>query len=273
VYQRIFIQVFLKTGDDQVYNEWFSIGPITIYGYGFMIALGIFVSFRVVLYRGIKANVEQSHIYNLLFFGLAGGFAGAKLLYWITQFKNIVNDPSILLNVSQGFVVYGGIIGGIAAGYAYCRKSNLNFLQHLDLFVPSLALAQGFGRIGCLFAGCCYGEETHGWFGIVFHHSELAPNDVKLVPTQIMESVLGFSLFFVLIYLAKKKRPSHGVIAGLYLVIYSLGRFGIEFFRGDLIRGQFGALATSQWIAIGVVLITCFMLLINMKRSRSELRH
>lgn len=250
-----------------MYNELFSVGPITVYGYGVMIALGILVAYKVILYRAAKLNIGQSHIQNLLVIGLTGGFAGAKLLYWITQINNIADDPGILLNVSQGFVVYGGIIGGIAAGYVYCRKKKINFLQHLDLFVPSLALAQGFGRIGCLLAGCCYGEETHSWVGITFQHSEFAPNDVKLVPTQIMESVLSFSLFFVLLYLAQKNRPSHGVIAGLYLVVYSLGRFGIEFFRGDLIRGQFGVFATSQWIAVGVVVLTCLTILIKLKMS------
>ncbi|RKN64456.1 prolipoprotein diacylglyceryl transferase [Paenibacillus ginsengarvi] len=250
-----------------MHNELVSIGPVTIYGYGMMIALGILVAYKMVLYRAATEQIEQSHISSLTFLSLLGGFAGAKLLYWITQINKIVNDPGIVLNVSEGFVIYGGIIGGILAGYAYCRKKKINFFQHLDLFIPSIALAQGFGRIGCLLAGCCYGEETQSWFGITFHHSEFAPNDVKLVPTQIMESLLNFSLFFALIYVAKKYRPHPGGIAGLYLVMYSLGRFGIEFFRGDLIRGQFGGLATSQWIAIGVVLVTSLAFLKNIRKK------
>ncbi|WP_260405206.1 prolipoprotein diacylglyceryl transferase [Paenibacillus sp. 598K] len=100
-----------------------------------------------------------------------------------------------------------------------------------------------------------------------FHHSELAPNDVKLFPTQIMESLLGFSLFFVLIYIARNFRLPRGGIAGLYLLIYSVGRFGIEFYRGDLIRGQLGGFATSQWIAIGVVLITGLAFVIQARKT------
>jgi phosphatidylglycerol:prolipoprotein diacylglycerol transferase len=251
-----------------VHNELISVGPVTIYGYGLMIAIGVLVAYRLVLYRAATENLGQNHIRSLTFVGLLGGFAGAKLLYWVPQVSDIVNNPGIILNITEGFVVYGGIIGGIAAGYIYCWRKKINFLQHMDVFVPCIALAQGFGRIGCLLAGCCYGEETHGWFGITFRHSEFAPNDVKLVPTQIMESLFCFSLFFALLYVARKYRPQHGVIAGLYLLMYSLGRFGIEFLRGDLIRGQYGLLATSQWIAIGVVLITCLIFLIHIRKKR-----
>jgi len=178
-----------------MHNELIHIGPLTIYGYGLMIAIGILIAYKVVAYRAASRQVELSHVSSLTFWSLLGGLVGAKLLFWITQMNHIIQDPSMVLNFSEGFVVYGGIIGGIGVGYAYCKKKKINFLKYLDLFVPSLALAQGFGRIGCLLAGCCYGEETEGWFGITFHDSELAPNDVKLIPTQILESVFSF-LFF-----------------------------------------------------------------------------
>ncbi|SEL06079.1 Prolipoprotein diacylglyceryl transferase [Paenibacillus sp. cl141a] len=249
-----------------MHNELIHIGPLTIYGYGLMIAIGILIAYKVVAYRAASRQVELSHVSSLTFWSLLGGLVGAKLLFWITQMNHIIQDPSMVLNFSEGFVVYGGIIGGMGVGYAYCKKKKINFLKYLDLFVPSLALAQGFGRIGCLLAGCCYGEETEGWFGITFHDSELAPNDVKLIPTQILESVLSFSIFFLLIYLARRKRPT-GLIAGLYLILYSLGRFIIEFFRGDIIRGQFGALATSQWIALAVVLLTCIVFLTRTQKK------
>lgn len=239
-----------------MYNELASFGPVTLHSYGLLIAIGILVAYKVAIRRAAAGQVQLSDVSSLAIWCLLGGFAGAKLLFWITQANAILHDPAQLLNVAEGFVVYGGILGGILAGYLYCKRNKLNFLQHLDLFAPSLALAQGFGRIGCLLAGCCYGEETSHWFGITFHGSELAPNDVKLYPTQIIESLLNFAIFFFLIHVAKKK-PPQGRIAGLYLILYSLGRFGIEFVRGDIIRGQWGMLATSQWIALAVVLATC----------------
>lgn len=183
------------------------------------------------------------------------------------EIQNIMSNPGILLNLSSGFVVYGGIIGGIAAGLVYCRIKKINFLKHLDLFVPSLALAQGFGRIGCLLAGCCYGEEAHGWFGITFHHSDNAPNDVALVPTQIMESMFSFGLCLVLILLAKRINKD-GLVAAAYLILYSLGRFVIEFYRGDIIRGQIGLLSTSQFIALMVVIATSLVLFLSRYQNR-----
>ncbi|WP_422658119.1 prolipoprotein diacylglyceryl transferase [Paenibacillus sp. EC2-1] len=250
-----------------MHNELFKIGPVIIYGYGLMIALGVLLAYRLVVYRATNRKFELPHIFSLTVWGLVGGFAGAKLLYWMTQVPDIMNNPGILLDFSNGFVVYGGIIGGIGAGLVYCRIKKINFLKHLDLFLPSVALAQGFGRIGCLLAGCCYGEETHGWFGITFHNSEIAPNGVKLVPTQIMESMLSFGICLILILLANRAKKN-GLVAATYLILYSLGRFIIEFYRGDVIRGQIGFLSTSQFIALMVVLVTGLVVFLSQYQNR-----
>ena len=126
----------------------------------------------------------------------------------------------------------------------------MNVLSYLDLALPSVALAQGFGRIGCLLAGCCYGQETDSAFCIVFQNSAYAPNGVPLIPTQIISSALDFLHFGLLILFAKRWKKGEGQVAGLYFALYSAGRFILEFFRGDLERGNVGALSTSQFIAI-----------------------
>ncbi len=235
-------------------NELLKIGPVTLYGYGLMIAIGIIAAFMTAEYRAKRKNLEHELIFSLTIWCLVGGILGAKLLYLITQIKNIISDPSLLLDVSKGFVVYGGIIGGILAGFLFCKRHKLNFLKYFDLVMPSIALAQGFGRIGCIFAGCCYGEKAHGFLGIEFHESEFAPNDIRLIPTQPISSILNFLNFLVLIMLAKRIKAD-GQIAGFYLIFYSAGRFIIEFFRGDLERGNIGPLSTSQFIAIFLFLI------------------
>ena len=125
-------------------------------------------------------------------------------------------------------------------------------MEYFDLMIPSVALAQGFGRIGCLLAGCCYGRETEGWPSITFHNSDFAPNDVVLVPTQIYSSILDFVHFGILLYLAKRKK-AQGQVAAFYMIFYSIGRFVLEFYRGDLIRGQVGVLSTSQFISIFIL--------------------
>lgn len=248
-------------------NELFSIGPFTVYGYGLMIAIGILAAYVTAEYRAKKYGLDPDKIFYLVIWAVVGGFAGAKVLYFLTRLKDIMENPRVLLDLADGFVVYGGIIGGIFSAMVYCKIKKLSFLKYFDLVMPSVALAQGFGRIGCFLAGCCYGRETDSALGIVFHNSNYAPNGVKLLPTQLISSGLDFMLCIVLILLDRKKKGD-GQIAGFYLVLYSIGRFILEFYRGDLIRGNVGALTTSQFIAVFVALAG--VILIAARNGKSE---
>lgn len=246
-------------------NDLFTIGPLTIHGYGLMMAIGILAAYLSVEYRSSRNGLDQEQIFPLGIWAVGGGLLGAKLLYYITELPAIIKNPSLLLNVTDGFVVYGGIIGGILGGYLFCRRRKLNFAGYFDLVMPSVALAQGFGRIGCFLAGCCYGMETDCPLGIVFQNSEFAPNGVRLVPTQLISSALDFMHFFVLILFARRFKKADGQVAGLYLVLYSIGRFILEFFRGDLIRGSVGRLSTSQFISIFILAVGIFILAVSPK--------
>ncbi len=247
-------------------NELLTIGPVTIYGYGLMIAIGALSAYITSEYRAKKRGMNYELIFNLFIWALVGGIIGAKLLFYITQLKEIIADPSLLLDISHGFVVYGGIIGGIFSGYLFIRKHKLNFLEYFDLVMPSIALAQGFGRLGCVLAGCCYGNETDNAFHIIFHESDFAPNNVPLIPTQPISSALNFLNFFALILIARKSKAK-GQVAGFYLTFYSAGRFILEFFRGDLERGTVGPLSTSQFISIFLFIIGLAIVIICGVRS------
>lgn len=248
-------------------NELLTIGPFTLYGYGLMIAIGAISAYLVTEYRAKKKGMQYELIFSLFWWCLIGGIIGAKVLYIITQLKEIIADPAILLKVSEGFVVYGGIIGGIFSGFLFCKLKKLNFLQYFDLVMPSIALAQGFGRMGCILAGCCYGHETESSFGITFHESSYAPNNVSLIPTQPISSALNFLNFIALVLISRKVKVD-GQVAGFYLIFYSAGRFIIEFFRGDLERGTIGALSTSQFIAIFLFLIGLAIVIIRGLQAR-----
>ncbi len=250
-------------------NELLTIGPVTIYGYGLMIAIGIIAAYTTAEFRAKRKGLNHELIFNLTIWALLGGILGAKLLFLITEIKDIIADPSLLLDVSHGFVVFGGIIGGIFSGYLYIRFKKLNFLQYFDLVMPSIALAQGFGRIGCLLAGCCYGEETNSAFHLVFHTSDFAPNGVPLIPSQPISSFLDFLNFITLVMISKRTKAD-GQVGGFYLVFYSAGRFILEFFRGDLERGQIGVLSTSQFIAIFTFLIGLAIVIICGLHPRRE---
>lgn len=242
-----------------MYNDLFTIGGITFHGYGLMIGIGIISAYLLAEYRAKKMGLDPDHLFPLLLYGAGFGLAGAKLLYYLTIFKDILQDPGLLLRFSGGFVVYGGIMGGICAGFFYCKAKKISFYRYLDLVVPSIALAQGFGRIGCFLAGCCYGQECHGPLSVTFRSSQFAPNNIPLFPSQLVSSAFDFLNFFVLCALARKNKTP-GRISAFYLIFYSIGRFVIEFYRGDLIRGTVGSLSTSQFISLFVALSGFFLL-------------
>ena len=248
-------------------SELFSIGPLHIHGYGLMIGIGIIVAFAVAVKRAEKKGLNGDLVFNAGFFGLIGGIIGAKLMFYLTEIPAILEDPSILLDFANGFVVYGGIITGILTAGIYCKVKKLEFLPVIDLVVPSIALAQGFGRIGCFLAGCCYGRQTDAWYGVTFPEGGMAPAGVSLIPTQIISSVGDFLLGFLLIVLARKKR-NRGLITGLYFLLYAIGRFRIEFLRNDP-RGNVGALSTSQFIAIFMAAAGILLIALSAKFERA----
>jgi len=233
-------------------NELFQIGPLTVYGYGLMIAIGVLVAYSVGEYRAKKRGLDPDSLFWITVSCLVGGIIGAKLLFYIVEIKAIIENPKILLDVTHGFVVYGGIIGGIGVGYLFCKIKKLEFLKYFDLVMPSIAIAQGFGRVGCMFAGCCYGRETDSWFHVIYQASDFAPNGVALIPTQLIMAVLNFVHFFVLVFLAKKVVKHDGQVAGFYLVFYSIGRFFLEYFRNDP-RGEVKMFSTSQFISLFIL--------------------
>lgn len=253
-------------------NDLFSIGPFTIHGYGLMMAIAILTAYCLVERGAKKKGMDYDKIFNLAIWAVAGGLLGAKLLYLLTRLPDLIADPSLIVHcLKDGFVVYGSIIGGILGAWIYCRKSTLDFWKIFDLIVPYLALAQGIGRIGCLLAGCCYGMRVSesNPIGIVFHESAYAPNNVPLLPTQIISSVLNFLHFGILMLLSKRLK-SDGQLAGCYLVFYSVGRFILEYFRGDLIRGNVGTFSTSQFISIFILIAGLFLIFALPKLGRNR---
>lgn len=243
----------------------FEIGPIKVYSYGLMIAIGVVLAFMAAEKRSPKKGLDADRIWPLGIWCAVGGFLDAKLLYVITEWKELFAGQMTFRDVMYGFVVYGGIIGGIFAGYLYCKVKKLDFLKYFDMVMPSIALAQGFGRIGCFLAGCCYGRETDAWYGMEFNHSVYYNMiGVKVIPTQLIMSAANFAHFFLLVLIANKayKAGKDGVVAGCYLLFYSVGRFLIEFLRDDP-RGGVGVLSTSQFISLfifaaGVLMVLFF---------------
>lgn len=244
-----------------MYNELFHIGSFTVYGYGLMIAIGVIAAVTVTEIRLRRAGLEYEFVYSLTIWAVVGGFLGAKLLYILTIMPEVVKDPAKLIDLTGGYVVYGGIIGGVLAGFIFSRVKKLGFWLYMDYVMPSIILAQAFGRIGCFLAGCCYGAQTQSAFSVTFTNSAYAPNGVALYPTQLVSSAYDFLCFFLLVWMKNKRIVKReGNVAAWYFLLYGIGRFIIEFFRGDE-RGSIGMVSTSQFISIFIVAAGLLILL------------
>lgn len=239
-----------------MHNEILTIGPVTIHGYGLMIGIGVMVALLMGDFRAKKKGLNGDLIYGLTVATVILGFLAARILFILTEWSDFVKNPMAFITGS-GFVVYGGIIGGILTIFGYCKWKKMDFLAYLDLMIPSVAIAQGFGRIGCFLAGCCYGKETDSILGVTFTNSHYAPNHVKLLPSQLFMSAGDFVLGAVLLWYASKN-PTRGKTSMLYLMLYSIGRFLVEFTRNDN-RGTIGAFSTSQFIGIFVFIAGAIM--------------
>lgn len=242
-----------------------NIGPITLHMYGIMIAIGYISAFLISEKRAKKQGLNPDILYGIFWCAVFGGALGSKILYYTVNIRQVIANPSIIFNFRNGWVVYGGIIGGVFASFLYCRIKKVDFVAYLDLVLPAVAFAQGCGRIGCFFAGCCYGRETESVLGITYSHSNFAPNGVKLIPTQIYSSIGDFAIAFLLMAYARKK-PAKGKVAAGYCVLYSVGRFIIEMFRNDY-RGEYGPLSTSQLISVFILAIGIGMYVWAAKRQ------
>ena len=247
-------------------NDLLTIGGLTVHGYGLMIGIGFIAAYLMTEFRARKYRMNTDIVFTLFISSVVFGLLGAKVLYYLTILDRVIKDPGVILDEMEGFVVYGGIIGGVLAGYVVCRIKKEKFWQYFDLIAPAIALAQGFGRIGCLLAGCCYGKETDSPLSITFHTSDFAPNDVALIPTQIYSSILDFLNCIVLCLIARYAKKER-TVSGCYLIFCSTGRFILEFFRGDLERGSVGVLSTSQFISIFIFVIGAAILFTGKKKA------
>lgn len=233
-----------------MHNELFTLFGLTVHGYGLMIGLGIAASLMLSSRRARQRGLSEDTVSTMTIVAVLTGYLGSKLLYCLVNFDRLLADPLSVLG-SEGWVVYGGILGGVAGCWLYCRRKGLNFLAWSDLLLPGVALAQSLGRVGCFLAGCCYGRETASRLGVIFPAGSLAPAGVRLLPTQLFSAAGDLAICLALLAM-EKRNDFRGRTTAMYLLLYSAGRFALEFFRGDF-RGSVGALSVSQFISLFVL--------------------
>jgi phosphatidylglycerol:prolipoprotein diacylglycerol transferase len=159
----------------------------------------------------------------------------------------------------SGFVLYGGLIAGVAAGVLYIKMRGQSVAVLADLAAPSIMLALAFGRIGCFMNGCCHGKAGTGFPCISFPPGSPAATEQKKTwnvpsdpvhPTQLYETVATLGFFFLLSWLYRKKRKAQGEVFLIMCMLYAAWRFVIEFVRGDKRPQWLGELSYSQVLSI-----------------------
>lgn len=240
--------------------------------YGLMIGVGVLACFGLLFWYGKKRKLEDNFL-DFIFYdailAILVGFGSAALFQAVYDYIE-----TGVWDINSGITFLGGFIGGAATFlivYFIFRKKYKNRLLDILSFIPCcILLAHGFGRIGCLFAGCCHGAKTDAWYGIYMHTATYGY--AKVVPTQLFEAIFLFALGGVCFFLYWKKNFKHNL--SLYLIAYGIFRFCLEFLRADDRGKLFGALSPSQFwsvmmIIIGVALI--FILQPLYKKREAEL--
>ncbi len=196
---------------------------------------------------------------------MIGAIIGSKLLFIVVSWKDIVKyNLSLEAIIKGGFVFYGGLIGGFIGLVIYTKIYKEKIYAYMDIYAVVLPIGHAVGRVGCFFAGCCYGIPCS--FGVVYTHTVgQTPLGIKLLPIQLIEAGCLVILFIVQIIIYTKTKK--GIATLTYCINYSVIRFVLEYFRGDSERGVFGIFSTSQWICIGIIVISVCALVITVKKK------
>src|SRR5216117_3940982 len=248
-----------------MYPRLFELGPLTLYTYGVLLAAAYLLGLRLAMVRAKHRGLDATRVLDLGIYIIISALVGAKLLLLITDFQTFRHDPRELVTLARsGGVFYGGLILAVAVALWYIRRVGLPLWTTCDVFAPGIALGHVVGRFGCLFAGCCYGKPTTKAWGITFTDPFAAANvgtplGVALHPTQLYEAGAEFLILMVLLLTERKGRPFAGRTFWLYMLLYAISRFIIEFYRGDD-RGTVGMFSTSQFISIVLAPLAIVML-------------
>jgi len=243
----------------------FKIAGIPVYSYGFMLALGVAVSLILVVLKAKQQGIEEEPILDLTIISVLAGLIGARLFYvFVYDWGYYRLNPWQILDFrNEGLVWYGAFILGAIAALVYIRLKNLPFWRMSDLFAPYLALGYAFGRIGCYLNGCCFGLPTTMHWGVIFPGLDLVPRH----PTQLYSAGLSLLLFAYLLWLYPRCRFA-GQVFLAYIIGYALMRFGVEFFRDNLI--VWAGFSVAQVVAAVILVIAVIVYRWRLRQALSD---
>ena len=237
-------------------------GPFSIHIYGFMIVLGLFAAYFLLMQdKKQKMLISEDQLQTAIALSIVSGIVGGKLLFLIEYcLVSSCSWVDIFCFWQTGFSVLGTFIGIIATSSWYLYRQNIPVFALFDrvfLYVPFMFF---ISRFGCLCAGCCYGIPTLSKIGICYSNPEsLAPLGISLHPTQLYSSGAELFLFLLLYFFIQHVLKKPGQLFAAYLMGMAFERFLIDFLRGDrTLITQY--LSLSQLVALGVCMFSCLIM-------------
>lgn len=253
-----------------MYPILFKFGPLTIHTYGLFVAIGFLLGLGLAVRQAKKEGIPSYKIVDLGFYILLSAIIGSRLFFIFINVSHYIKNPLDIFKIWEGgLVFYGGVLFAIPTVIWYAKKNGLGIWSMADVFAPSIAIGHALGRLGCFAAGCCYGKpaESLPWAVTFTNPQSLARIGIPLHPTQLYESAGEFINFLILITLRRYK-SFDGQLFLTYVLLYSVLRFIVEFFRGDISRGFIiYNMSLSQGISILMFLFASGGLIVLKKRK------
>lgn len=265
-----------------------SPGASGLYPYGLCMGIGIVLCFAFLLFTMWKKKFNEASSDTILIIGVFGTGFGIFAAMLFQSVYNYIANPSAGFHLG-GMTFIGGLIGGVASFlgvyflymYVVRPRTNINvFKKEMNAtltdalpFIPiGICIAHAFGRLGCFFAGCCYGMETDAWYGIACSASGFHTLPVKVVPTQLFEMIFLIVLAAVMALLYFKYRFNYNF--SVYMIAYGIWRFLIEFVRDDA-RGELvgNAITPSQFWSILMVVLGVGYIFLQKYVLEKQMKH
>jgi prolipoprotein diacylglyceryl transferase len=248
----------------------FDIGPLRVTFYGIVIAVGVFLGWRLTV-RRIQAKGEDPAVAErILIWMVVIGFLGARLAYVSTHLSNFEGEWWKVIAIWEGgLALFGGLTAGALTVIVLSRRWGMSLPTLLDSLAPSVPLAQAFGRWGNYFNQELFGTPTDLPWGLEIapeHRPEAYADATTFHPTFLYESLWNFALAAVIIFLDHRLPSLRGKLIGVYLVGYATMRFGLELIRTDTTY-RFWGLSRNAWVALAVIAIGAGVLTWTGRRS------
>lgn len=242
-------------------------------GYLFFSGLALVISFLVFIILCVRKKYKFvfNPLHTILSVFCVGIFSKIfGVLSVIYRYIGLRTMPSLSQMKESGIVFYGGLFGLIFSSI-YCNKYSHSDKRFLNIIAVCIPLFHSIARVGCFTGGCCFGVEAHSHLSVLYTTVvDGKINTAYRVPIQLFESLFELLLFFILLYQINKKEWEKKEILRMYIIFYSVGRFILEFFRGDYIRGLIREISFSQFISICIWFIFLLMYAVDEIRKEKE---